>query len=107
MKGRFLISTAQSREPRTTVRQSGRYIKSVINSHTIAFEEGRVICLNESTNGLLLQTNRRFKRGDILEARFPSSANKPIILEVRWTALPGGGSAQRHYQVGCRRLFSS
>ena len=97
--------TDQSREPRTTVRQSGRYIKSVINNHTVAFEEGRVICLNESKNGLLLQTKGRFKRGDILEARFPSSSNKPIILEVRWAALPGG--AQKHYQVGCRRLFSS
>ena len=105
MKGRFVISTDQSREPRTTVRQSGRYRKSVINRHTIAFEEGRVMCLNESKNGLLLQTNGRFKRGDILEVLFPSSGNTPIILEVRWAALPGG--AQKHYQVGCRRLFSS
>jgi len=106
MKSVYSRVTEHKRELRKGVHQSGEYLRSLITRHSIAFEEGRLTCLNKSKNGLLVEAPKWFKPGDILEARFPASGNKPVLLEVCWSTSRSRRAGQRYYRVGCRLLFS-
>ena len=105
MKGSFSIASDSKREWRAPVHEPGRYLRSLVASDSVLFEEGKVTCLNKSKSGLLLEVAECFERGDIFEATFPLSSNKPIVLEVCWSAFRLWRSGHQYYHVGCRRLF--
>ena len=95
------------REVRRPFSQRGRYVRSIVNRHAVAFEEGNVTCLNASEKGMFLELPREAKRGDLLEVRWRAKGPQSItIVEVCWSqSLRKSGRLP--YRVGCRRVFST
>jgi len=95
------------RELRRPFSQRGRYVRSILNRHAVAFEEGNVRCVNASGNGMLLELPREATRGDLLEVRWRAKGPQIImIVEVCWSQSVRR-SGRRSYRVGCRRVFST
>src|SRR5262245_55467312 len=96
-------------ESRHPSHQHGTYLKNLNIGYSTTFEQRRVTMMNESVNGVLLQTSRSFNGGDIIEVDWPESAESlaTTLYEVRWSQPLEARADCRGYEIGCRLLFST